>query len=125
MKIAKHGIDNLKKLLAFTIVAVVTTLDLDQNKDGKLSASEGFSAITTLSFRFPELVEAFPMLKKEWKDLDDGEIKQLVEYVNQELDLPMRVDHVEMALKLTINMLHYNYRYYKNIRAIFSNPRVA
>lgn len=116
----QYGIENLKNMLKFVFVATVTGLEIDKNADGKVDFSEVFSAITTLSFRFPQLQAAYPWLRKEFKDLDDSEIEELKDFVNNELDLPMKYDEIEIAIKKTINMLHYNYRYIRDMKLLLA-----
>ena len=114
----QFGIQNLKAAMKFAFLAVNKGLTIDQNHDGDVSFSEIFSAVTTLSFQFPQLQEAYPWLRKEFKDLTTGEIEDLKTFVNVELDLPMKYDDIEEAIKLTINMLHYNYRYVLKMKRI-------
>jgi len=115
-----YGIENLKAMLKFLFLAVIESLTIDKNSDGKTSISEILSAITTVSFRFPALYEAFPWLKKEYKDLNDEEREELRLFVESDLDLPMKYDNIEEAIKLTVNALAYNYRYAKKMKEIFS-----
>ena len=114
----QYGIENLKATMKFAFLAVNEGLTIDKNNDGDISFSEIFSSVTTLSFRFPQLQEAYPWLKKEFKDLTDDEIADLKTFVNEELDLPMKYDDIEEAIKLTINMLHYNYNYVRKMQVI-------
>jgi len=116
----KFGIENLKAAMQFAFLAVNEGLTIDKNNDGDVSFSEIFSSITTLSFRFPQLQDAYPWLKKEFKDLTIEEIEDLKIFVNTVLDLPMKYDDIEEAIKLTINMLHYNYRYILKMKKILN-----
>lgn len=118
----QYGIDNIKAMLAFVFTAVAKGLHIDTNHDGKLSFGEIFSVITTLTFRFPELQNAFPFLRKEFKNLDDSEIEQLRDYITSELDLPIQYDDIEIAVRKTVNMLHYNYRYVRDMVELFDDP---
>jgi|GEM_PF-2029577 hypothetical protein len=115
----KYGIENLKTLLAFIFLGFDQLFTIDKNQDGKVSWSEGLSTFTTLSFRFPSLYDTFPFLKKEWKDLDQAEKDELIRIVNEDLDLPMKFDNIEKALKISINALSYNFRIFKDLKALF------
>jgi ribosomal protein S13 len=106
-------------MLRFVFIAVNKALTIDENKDGNISLSETFSIITTLSFKFPELIKAFPFLKKEGKELSPEEIEELKEFINSDLDLPLEFDNIEESIKRTVNMLHYNYRYVREMKVLF------
>lgn len=114
------GTENLKTLMKFIFLSLGEVLTIDKNGDGKLSISEGFSILTTLSFRFPEIYEAFPLLKEEWSDLDDAEREDLIQFFENELDLPMKHDRIEFIIKRTINAISYNYRYFRDMKLLLS-----
>ncbi len=118
----EFGVDNIKGMLSFVFTAVAKGLNIDSNSDGQLTFPEIFSVVTTLSFRFPEVQRAFPFLKKEFKDLDETEIEELRAFVNNELELPIKYDHLEEAIRRTVNMLHYNYRYVRDVIELFDDP---
>jgi hypothetical protein len=105
-----YGILNLKTLLEFVFKSLNAGLTIDKNNDGKASFAEIVATITPLAFQFPKLYEAFPFLKEEYKDLTEEELGELIEYID-ELDLPVKYDNLEEIIKLTVKMLHYNYKY--------------
>lgn len=121
----KYGVENLKDAMKFVFIAVNEGLTIDKNNDGNVSFPEIFASVTKLSFQFPALQEAYPWLKKEFKDLTNGEIEELKQFVNVELDLPMKYDDIEEAIKLTINMLHYNYNYVRKMRIILQKEEAV
>ena len=121
----KYGIENLKTLLTLIFLGFDQLFTIDQNQDGKVSWSEALSTFTTLSFKFPSLYNTFPFLKKEWKDLDTAEKDELIRIVNEDLDLPMKFDNIEEALKISINALAYNFRVVKKLKALFPKKTPA
>lgn len=114
-----YGIENLKKLLHFVFVAINKGLSLDGNSDGKVSFAEILSTFTTLAFKFPEVYEAFPYLKREWKDLNAKEREELLQFV-LELDLPTKYDNIEELIKITVNALAYNYNFVLKVKDLIS-----
>lgn len=114
--VGKYGIDNLKLILAFVFKALGLGLTIDKNQDGNIDFPEIFSVVTAVSFQFPQLRSAFPFLKKEFKDLTPSELEELRIFVNETLDLPMRFDNLEEAMKITINLVAYNVRQIGRLR---------
>lgn len=111
------GIENLKKVLHFIFILINSGFTIDSNADGKVSFAEILSKITTLAFKFPEVYEAFPFLKREFKDLNAKEREELMQFV-LELDLPAKYDNIEELIKITVNALAYNYNFVLKVKEL-------
>lgn len=112
-----YGIENLKKVLHFIFLAISKGFGLDANADGKVSFAEILSTFTTLAFKFPEVYEAFPQLKREYNDLNAKEREELLQFV-LELDLPTKYDKIEELIKITVNAAAYNYNFVLKVKEL-------
>lgn len=116
------GITALKSLLEFAILATQKAIDIDTNKDRKISLSEIFTAFSSLAFKVPGLYDQLPEVRAEWRDLDAVEIAELREFFVERFDLPNN-DRLEEIIKKTVSMLVYNMNYIQFMRSAFAvNP---
>jgi len=112
------GIENIKAFLTFLIRVVNELIDLDSNQDGRISFSEALSLATTLSFQFPKVQKAFPLIDDEYRDLDQAELAELVDWFIENFDLDLESDRVELLIREAVRTLHMNYQSYLNIKLI-------
>jgi len=113
------GIESLKSLTEFIILAVQATMDIDANKDRKVSLTEVLTLVTQVGFKIPGVYDKLPEIRAEWKDLSDQEIQELVIWFADRFDLPKNIK-LEEIIRSTAKMLVYNYQYYRQIRGIMS-----
>ena len=83
-----RGIESLKDLIKFIIIATQKALSADANKDGKINLIEAFSVMTAIGFKIPSLTKVLPNVIPEWKDLTREEMDELVRWFAEEFDLP-------------------------------------
>lgn len=114
------GIESLKALLEFTLLSVNKALDIDTNKDKKVSLSEVLSAVTTISFKIPGIFDSLPEVRAEWKDLSREEMDELVKWFADHFDLPAQHDKAEAIIKKVISMVQYNYKFYQEMKALLT-----
>lgn len=113
------GIESLKSLTEFVILAFQATIGIDSNKDRKVSLTEALTVVTQVGFKVPGIYDRLPEIRAEWKDLSDQEIQELVAWFSAHFDLPQHVK-LEEIIRSTAQMLVYNYQYYKKIKAILT-----
>ena len=100
MKISKHGIESIKKLLA----AIFANLKVDQNDDGEISTSEWANAAFQV---IPAFVD--PNLVRELRDLDPKELRELAAWAKiqfpaiSQLEKPVE-DVVQAALGVILSI---------------------
>jgi len=113
------GIDHLKQLVKFIILAVQKGTTIDEDKNGRISLVEAFSILTSLGFKFPAVYNAFPEAIREWKDLTQEEIDELVQWFSEEFDLP-GVEHgrIEALVKECVQAIVDNYNHVQRIKEI-------
>lgn len=111
-----RGITNIKTMLGFIFLALNAALTLDKNNDGKVTATESITGLLPLGMQISIVSEAAPESVKEFKDLEPEEIDELVEYVQQNIDLPPERDAAERLIKRIVNGLHYNYHFIRDIK---------
>jgi hypothetical protein len=114
-----HGTAALKDLVKFIILAAQKATRMDDNGDGKVSLLEGLSLITSLGFKVPGLVNAFPEVIAEWKDLSEAERDGMVDWFKEEFDLPgIEKGKIKELIKECVDTISDNYTHYTRIRAI-------
>ena len=113
------GIDNLRDLIKFIIVAVQKTTAADSNEDGKISMIEALNVITSVGFKIPGALRSFPEVRAEWKDLTKAEMDELVVWFAEEFDLP-KLEHgkIEALVKESVAIIVTNYNHILRIKAI-------
>ncbi len=114
------GIQNSKDLLGYIFLTIVSALTLDKNKDGKVSVNEAIMGIMPLAMNYSGISTAAPEAIKEARDYTPDEIDELVQYVQDNFDLPDNLDNVEAIVKRVINGAHYNYHFIRDLKQAFS-----
>ena len=116
---SEKGIEELKKLVKFVITGTEVISNVDSDHDDHVSITEKLSAITAIGVKIPGLVKALAGIKEEWKDLSREELDLLVADFVAEFDLPgLESGKIESIIKRTIQMIVYNFNYYRDIRDI-------
>lgn len=113
------GIDALKTLIKFLLVASQKLATADSNQDGKIGWTEGLALIMSVGVKIPGIINQIPEIRTEWKDLSTDEVRQLGAYIANELDLgDADLDKIESIVKRLINGIVDNYILIKDIQAL-------
>ena len=113
------GIENTKALLGYIFIAISSAFTLDKNGDGKVSVNEAIMGIMPLAMNYSGIATAAPEAVKEARDYTPEEIDELVLYVQDNFDLPDGHDRAERLVKRVINAAHYNYHFFRDLKAEF------
>lgn len=118
----EYGIENLSQLIKFITIAIQKTSSIDTDGNHRISLLEGLSVITTLGFKIPAVCNAFPESVKEWRDLSEGEIDQLVERFKGDFDLPgIENGRIKAIILKSIDIIVDNYNHVQDIREILGD----
>lgn len=103
------NIDALKEAISFILLSVFAVIDIDKNKNGKVSFTEILSVLTTVGLKFPKFYQSIPEIKAEWQDLDDQEREALLAFFAEEFDLPPEKDRLEVIIERALRIASINY----------------
>ena len=113
------GIESLKSLIKFVIVATQKALTADANNDGKINLVEAFSVMTAIGFKIPGLMKVLPDVIPEWKDLSREERDALVKWFAEEFDLPgLEKGKIEALIEEALAIILDTYAHVQKISSI-------
>lgn len=115
----EHGTTNLKQVIAFVTKVVKEAIEIDSNKDGKISVFEGLSIATSIAPGYPAFQSAIPHIKNEFRDLDQEEQADLVNYFAEQFELPRHED-IEEIVELIVNQLFSGIQAFQRLRELLA-----
>lgn len=102
------NIDNLKTVIGFGISLGNGLGNMFSEPEADFDLNDAFNLLPLL-VGIPNVLDSFPEAKSELLDLDDEEKQALIEWVDEEFDLPQ--DNLEQRIEDAVELAFHVVRY--------------